>query len=122
MQPSSTARLQIGPLLLAAVPLASLIWFYLYVLRQRVLLGYWPRPYEPDPKTAGLFIHHMSVYYSFLAVPIAVLAAACWLAGRRMSDPSYRWGRTAVFLALSVTIWITVLALDPGKYFEWFLD
>src|SRR5688572_9267177 len=54
---------------LAAIPLLWVAWFYLYVLRQRIHLGFWPLPSHPDPKDAGYALHHVSIYLGVLGVP-----------------------------------------------------
>ena len=44
MKLSNLSRNRVGPLVLSTAPIAWLGWFYLYVLRQRISLGYWPKP------------------------------------------------------------------------------
>ena len=122
MKLSDLSRNRVGPLVLSTAPIAWLGWFYLYVLRYRIFLGYWPRPLRPDPGEAGFIIHQTSIWLTFLAVPIAAVIAVGWLASCRLSDRHYRWKRTAVLLAGSMALWVTILGLDPGDYFNWFVD
>ena len=107
---------------LAAAPLGVLVWFYLYVIRQRILLGYWPRPYHPDPKDAGFAVHHVSLVLAMTLIPGVSLMTLGLIVHRRSVDPRFRW-MTALLTALgSFAVYWTVVRLDPGHHVEWFWD
>jgi hypothetical protein len=108
---------------LSLTPTASLLLFWSFVLRARVVLGRWPTPYNPDPKDIGYW-YYVAVFYGILAavlsVPLllAVAAVAC-----------YRQPRTWWRLALAFLLCVGILAgsialhrLDPGGFSEWFGD
>lgn len=109
-------------MILAVAPIIWIAWFYLYVGRQRLLLGYWPTPYHPDPKFAGYVIHHMSIYYGFAAIPIALVAAGVWVAARHRDQPEVRWKAFAALSSCSLVLLIATIVIDPGNYLEWFMD
>jgi len=107
---------------LATTPLLWVACFYLYVIRQRLHLGFWPRPCQPDPKDAGYMIHHLSIYLGVLLIPLLGIAVMGFIIHRRVADASFRWLLAIVLLAFSFACFIAVMYLDPGDYWVWFLD
>jgi hypothetical protein len=107
---------------LAAAPLFWVAWFYLYVIRQRLHLGFWPRPSQPDPKDAGYMFHHLSIYLGVLIVPLLAIVVIGFIIHRRVQDASFRWWLAIGLLAFSFACFIAVMYLDPGDYWVWFRD
>jgi hypothetical protein len=75
--------------MLATAPLLWVAWFYLYVLRQRLLLSFWPQPSQPNPKDAGYIIHHFSIYLGVLLVPLLTIAVIGFIIHRQVRDVSF---------------------------------
>ena len=118
----TTTGFEFAPMLLAAFPVAWLGLLYAFVLRARLQLGHWPAPYRPDPKSLGFGLHHQAIWLGLFAVPyIAGAGLALALLGRATGMYRGLW-RVLGLLLISLTIFILVLQLDPGNYFEWFAD
>ena len=107
---------------LTATPLLWVMWFYLYVLRQRLHLGFWPLPSQPDPKDAGYMFHHLSIYLGMLLVPVIAITAASFAIQRRVADGRFRWWLPIGLLAFSFACFLGVFYFDPGDYWIWFCD
>jgi hypothetical protein len=107
---------------LAATPLLWAAWFYLYVVRQRIHLGFWPQPSHPDPKNAGYVLHHLSIYFGVLLVPILAVAAAGLAIQKRTVDASFRWWLVLSLVTFSLACYLAVMFVDPGRYWIWFRD
>ena len=107
---------------LAATPLVWVAWFYLYVVRQRLLLGFWPTPAHPDPKEAGYCIHHLSLYLGALAVPMVSIVLVGWILRRSRQDRAYRWQVAVALHVFALAAFMGVLFLDPGDFWGWFRD
>ncbi len=112
----------------ATAPAQWLALFGLFVLRARLALGYWPRPYHPDPKDLGFDLHYLLVFFplfhpwghaAFVTSPIAVLAAT--LAHLLVPRRGERIAAMTCFLSGSAALWL-LLGEDPGSFVEWFLD
>ncbi|MFZ9855571.1 MAG: hypothetical protein ACO3I0_10685 [Limisphaerales bacterium] len=118
MNPIRERTLQV----LGLAPIGLLAWFYLYVIRQRSLLGYWPRPYHPDPKDAGFVLHHLTLTLGMTLIPGVTLATMVLILHRRSVDPGFRWvSALTLSLGAFVMFWAVVWR-DPGQYIEWFWD
>lgn len=107
---------------LAGYPFVLVVWFYLYVLRQRVVLGYWPRPNHPDPKQAGMNFHHESIPYLFDLVPIVALGAISLIVALRDRNPNFRWRGPIALWAGALGVLIVLVKFDPGYFIDWWLD
>ena len=107
---------------LAAMPLAWVLDFYLFVLRARLALGHWPRPMQPDPGTLGYHWHQTTVWTGLLSA-LSAMAFTTVFFIILPSLPRYRypWGALAVFVVGSVGCAI-VLFVDPGDLWSWYLD
>lgn len=99
----------------------ELVLFWSFVVRTRMLLGYWPKPYHPDPIVTGFSLHGSVVAIVYLLAAGTVVLAPIWLLvisffGRR---PNVGWiVSTMVALSgLAFTVFV-----DPGQFVEWFLD
>lgn len=110
------------PVLLAACPLAWLALFYLFVVRARLHLGYWPAPYRPDPKDLGFTLHYWAISWGSWAPPVAALATlALIFVGRRLAVSQRIWPALTL-LVISVALVVVLVWLDPGAFFGWFAD
>jgi hypothetical protein len=110
---------------------AWLLGFWSLVVRVRISTGDWPRPrvyrvafdlppLSVDPSafpwhTRALWIVMMLMYY---AVPFALLALLASAPVRRIRPDRRLIGAFFASVALAA---MTVL-LDPGNFFDWFLD
>ncbi len=110
------------PLLLAWYPLAWLASVYLFVMRARLHLGFWPEPSRPDPKDLGFTMHHAANGFGLATVPGAIVASVVLaVVGSRIGWRIKPW--PALFLAaVSLAAVMTTGRLDPGRFFEWFVD
>ena len=108
--------------MLALTPAALVGWFYLYVLRQRLELGFWPRPSQPDPKDAGHVFHHLSIYLGVLLVPLISIFVACLIVQRAFEDKRFLWWLAFAVLVLSFGCYLGVMYIDPGDFWAWFRD
>lgn len=107
-----------------AVPIAGLILFYSFVVRARLALGFWPSPYQPDPKDLGFPLHY-NVAMCALGLILTSPAGFLPLAIRGLSS----WdtiGRAVVIRAAAFLVVfsasIGLLIADPGRFLEWLLD
>ncbi len=110
------------PLLLAWYPLVWLASVYLFVLRARFHLGFWPEPSRPDPKNLGFAVHHAVNWFGLATVPGAIVAAVVLaVVESRIGRRTKAWP----VLSLAAVSFVAVIAtgrLDPGRFFEWFVD
>ena len=106
-------------------PTAAILLFYSYVLRARLVLGYWPVPYQPDPKELGFIFHHIAIYLSFILVGISLqwmafifLMMLCF--NRKVPGVNY-WANGLLFFSTYI-LWYVSFKLDPGQFWKWFFD
>jgi hypothetical protein len=104
-------------------PWCPLSLFWLFVLRARLELGFWPRPYNPDPKDLNFDLHTLALIgallWALLSAPAVLAALILWPRALLLS----RVG--AASTALCVVGWalgIAQVQLDPGSFVEWFMD
>ena len=110
--------------ILAAIPLTALAVFYTYVARARLVLGHWPTPYNPDPKSLGFTVHYLAALIlipaTFASVIMALILVVL-LATRRLG--SFRSARKRILLfAIIWSEWFLLMRLDPGHFLYWFMD
>ena len=108
----------------AALPLAWLGLFWLYVLRARLALGAWPQPYRPDPKDLGFDLHHVLIALLLPLPFVTPLVLASWtVLGRGWLRAAHvrPWLALSVGLALSAGVF-ALARLDPGRFVEWYCD
>lgn len=107
--------------LLSLAPLGYLALFYSFVLRARLALGYWPQPYQPDPKELGFGIHYMAALLGlplWMASPLAVLLLVILLP---RSERRHAAAPVLVFTLTYLATWL-VLRADHGAFVSWFAD
>lgn len=104
------------------MPVAWVILFYSFVLRARLTLGYWPSPYNPDPKALDFTIHHLVIWLGFILVPSAFLVAVGYSIHIRAKDAGYPFWKTMTVIAAALTVVLATTLTDPGRFFEWFID
>lgn len=109
-------------LALAAYPLWWLAMFYLFVLRARWHLGYWPAPYHPDPKELGFTLHYSLVLLSSMALLPVAAGAALLLAVGKVRGALVRAWPPALLLLCSTTLLVLLVRVDPGRFLNWFGD
>lgn len=106
--------------LIVVMPWLWLAVFYAFVLRARLFLGTWPVPYRPDPKDLGFHGHSVFIILLFLCVPLAVLAWSVLTPRRkRRSEETLR---PSLAFWCGVGLIVLVVAVDPGRFLEWFMD
>ena len=109
-------------LVLAAVPLAWLFVAYLFVLRARLRLGYWPRPSHPDPGDLGFTLHGAVVWLGMFLFPVVGLAVTGFAIYRQRVDADFPFRSVLSVLGLSLLVFFLVVFTDPGSFLTWFLD
>jgi hypothetical protein len=87
----------------------------------RLTLGYWPSYNRPDPKDVSALILDVPVFPLLLLSPLAVVVSAIisfrdWYCGRNA------WSRVAFAAVGSFLVLVVWLRLDPGGFFEWWID
>ena len=107
---------------LGLAPIGVLVWFYLYVIRQRLFLGHWPRPCHPDPMDAGFVLHHLSLVLGMTLVPGVSLMTIGLILYWRSVGPGFRWVPALAVAVGSLAMYWAVVRLDPGHYVDWFWD
>lgn len=108
--------------LLASAPFCYLALLYLFVLRARWQLGFWPRPSQPDPKSLGFDFHHSLVWLAALGFPFAVLLAILLaLRGYAAARRPFPWLLIG-FVAFGVAAVLGASCIDPGYFCGWFAD
>ena len=108
--------------LLAVYPVFVLVDFYSFVLAARVELGRWPVFNDPDPKLMSGHEQRIRVTLGLVFVPVAGISAGVLsLAGRRWLSCFPVW-RIISLTAVCTAIFYTVARLDPGGYWNWFMD
>ncbi|GJM21451.1 MAG: hypothetical protein DHS20C15_13660 [Planctomycetota bacterium] len=107
----------------AAMPVVGLAVFSSFVLRARLALGEWPRPYRPDPNDLGFTLHHeLAGVFLFVGLVSPVALAACLLLRRRDGlRVRHRGSALAVFVGGYALLWVLAWA-DPGHFLEWYAD
>lgn len=105
----------------AAYPFVWLACFYLLVLRTRFAVGHWPHHAHPDPKHTGLDIHYSLLVWGMLALPFIGLGASSFGLWCKLRTRDISWP-LVLGPALSVVATVVYLSVDPGKFWDWFLD
>jgi len=105
------------------LPLSWFVFLYAYVVRSRLVLGYWPSPYNPDPKSLiALEYHYNAVWIvglmAFKSIPVylgfAILSK--WL------RPDARIGTRMIIFTLIWVLTFVWFVVDPGRFIEWYFD
>jgi hypothetical protein len=112
----------LGILVIASAPLVWVMGLLTYVLRARGHLGYWPTPYNPDPKVLPFHSHHSAIFVGVYLVLVALVA----LVGTRLFIPSYvrssTWRKALVVCGFGWGLLLTMAFVRPINFVAWFLD
>ena len=103
-------------------PIGWLVLFYLFVLRARLSLGYWPRVTSPDPGDLNFGLHELFLWISVWIMPVCGLLWGIYLWVFKLRDPNFRWMSSAVAYLSMLVIFLFVVTMDPGGYLAWFAD
>jgi hypothetical protein len=101
-----------------------MILFWIFVLRARLSLGYWPTPYHPDPKDLNFVVHH---YLLLGTLPLSLIAGPL-VAGMLLhnhsflSDSGARPGWAAALALVGCATLLLWARTDPGLFLYWFGD
>jgi hypothetical protein len=109
--------------MLAFSPAIWLVFAGSFVLRARVALGQWPRPYEPDPSDVGR-VHYLAVQ---LGIPLVwALSLTCLalvaMRFRRLAEEDAHPLGALVVLAVCMATVLFLAQVDPGHLFTWLGD
>lgn len=103
-------------------PLANVLSIYAFAWRAHAHLGYWPQPNKPDPKSLPFEWHHFQAMLGLIIWPfIAFFCGTGILTGRMLWRDFPMW-RLLVWWGLCVGLSILVPQMDPGHFFNWFMD
>ncbi len=110
--------------ILAAAPILWALAFWSFVLRARLALGYWPYPYNPDPKDLGFPLHYMLVLagmpLTFTAVAMALILTMVFY--RRLRLDHARPALAAIVGVLGIACLLIWGRADPGRFLAWLGD
>jgi len=112
--------------ILAFMPIIWLALVYGYAIRAKGILGYWPTPYNPDPKTKALtdvigFHYELSwavsnlAFYAFMA--FILLIPLC-----KFLNKNSRLLLRSLICAGLYTASFAWIYFDPGRFIEWYFD
>ena len=104
----------------ASLPVAWLAMFYLFALRARTHLGYWPRPDVDDPKDLGMALHHALIWITGPFVTLSLGALGVLLFWEPV-DGRRPWGVAAILIAAN-GIFVAANLMDPFQLLTWFAD
>jgi len=117
-------RLVVFTRVFAAFPLLAVGALASFVVRARWVLGVWPEPYRPDPKSLDAPFHLMVTWSAqglALFAPVVVLLALAM----RMAVPAASRSpllRDALLLVIAYGLWLVLVVIDPGHFTEWLAD
>lgn len=112
------------------VVLMSLLpWFWVsglvvFALRARVLLGHWPSPAQPDPKSLPFEIHHAVLWIGFYLVSALLpFAVFVFILNEFILKRNVMVGPARIFAAGGLMILPFVFVFHGSwNWVEWFLD
>jgi hypothetical protein len=116
--------LRIGVWTLAFSPLAWFVAFWLFVLRARAVLGFWPTPYHPDPKDLGFDLHYLAVVIGLPWALAATLVLLLLIAFnyRQIKSAGARPVLAGITGVMGLALSLGIGRQDPGRFFYWFAD
>lgn len=106
-----------------AIPIASLVLFYSFILNVRLTFGLWPYYGHPVPLTNPQIQCH-GVFMGF-GLFTAFFSPALWvLAGivLALAKVRARYGIRFITMAVTYTLGWMLVRSDPGGFFEWLFD
>jgi hypothetical protein len=105
------------------MPVLCLLVFYLFVVRARLALGYWPVLDDPDPMALGFALHHgaIPVVLSFALLSPALMTMMVLVRWWLSTDLRGCREGISLFGAGYVLLWVLLIA-DPGSFLEWYFD
>jgi len=111
---------------LTTIPILTLLTLYSYILRARLLLGYWPVPEHP-PYPVGSRLHEYAIIFGAGAfMPAALLCAVILLLWLLLRDRKTLFSPfVARWIVIFFIVWIGSLLLlryDPGNFLFWVWD
>jgi hypothetical protein len=107
----------------ALLPWLSSLVFGTFVLRAWTILGRWPRPYDPDPKELGLFLHYMLAFFAPGAALLAPAAVpALWIGAAFLRNEKAHLVAAAGVASVGYGALIVWWIMDPGRLLEWIAD
>ena len=111
---------------LTLFPFLTLAALYSYIVRARIILGYWPSPGNPPYPVGSQFHAYIVVFGAAIFMPLALIAAVITVFGlllrnRRMLISRSVIKRILIFAVLWLTCFL-LLRLDPGHFLLWLWD
>ena len=108
--------------MLGSYPVGVVLSLYVFVLRARWQLGYWPAPYRPDPKSLGFDIQHAQVWLGLASFPFVTVICLAWIIGAWARWKDFPVWRLLGFALLCSGMAFTWLRWDPQNFCAWFWD
>jgi len=112
--------------LIGLAPAYWAILLYTYVLRATNILGYWPSPYHPDPKTKILFdsigTHYILASISWRLSLISIVPFILFIPLIKSFDSKSKLTFRIMTIAFLWLLALSLMYFDPGQFCEWYLD
>lgn len=108
--------------LLAVYPVMVLVDFYSFVLATRMELGRWPVFNDPDPKLMAGHAQRIRITLGLVFVPVAVISAGMLSLTARWWFSCFPVWRILGLGVVCTAIFWCVARMDPGGYWNWFMD
>jgi hypothetical protein len=106
-------------------PLIVPIALYTFVLRARFVLGYFPKPNQPDPKIDILqntLKCHYAMVWLILAMSVCSVIMCILLSLYKVYGCSREIEKKLTALSFIWILFFVWIFIDPGKFVQWFLD
>jgi hypothetical protein len=108
------------------MPIMWLVLLYTYAARARSILGYWPKPYNPDPKseilTNSLGFHYELTWIVGFAGLYSIIAFLLLIPLCKFLDIKSRIALRSFLCGLFYAGSFALMRFDPGRFIEWFFD
>lgn len=107
--------------IVALIPIITILIFATYIVRGSVKLGYIPTPYNPDPKELGFKIHH---YLINVGISTTFVSFIIWTGYIIMGNifTSRLIAKEDVRVFLIYIVFILIIIIDPLSLVKWYLD
>ena len=104
-----------------------MVWLgllFLLVVRTRVLIGMWPTPSHPDPKSLPFEFHYSLLWIGlFLIAVTGLIGGVCQITGRLFFKTNFSGWLTSVFVSGVIVIGVLIFFPDNRyNWVAWFLD